>query len=529
MDNLVQINADGSTEVGDDPEGLSFDEHVEIIRSSLEGSGWSIDSYDQDSSRKRHHVTISKSGETISSILYVFSPVKIGRQDPLEKSIQLGKYQYLDDFARAADESPTCALLGIYQHDDLTLFCAWDPATRKKVVKNPRVWISTDLMAAGARTGFAADRTDQGYVRCAFTSEMLASFLHNIPFIFKWRTEAEAFPEAMIEGDEDETQTVQDKVDVAINPVPDDIPHNRIFYGAPGTGKSHNLDLELNAHFKDEVLYERTTFYPDYTSGTFMGAYRPTPIYRAVEGDYFEADQTSVAANMEPIIDYRFVPGPFLRVLAKALANPKHNFCLVVEEINRANASAVLADAFQMLDRDDKGEGKYSVTLPPEAQDYLLRKGHTGTVRLPANMYIWATMNSADQGVMTLDSAFKRRWTMQYVGLDEGEHVVDDWELHLAFRDQPIKWNDFRHAINSHLSREGVAEDRLLGPFFMSKKDLSRPKAFEDQILQYLRDDVVKNSPGKLFTGGTVTFGSLVARYRAKDNIFVPEVGLGDS
>ena len=116
---------------------------------------------------------------------------------------------------------------------------------------------------------------------------------------------------------------------------------------------------------------------------------------------------------------------------------------------------------------------------------------------------------------------------MEYVGLDDGETVVEDWELELAFLQTPIKWNAFRQAINTHLAAQSITEDRLLGPFFMTAKDLGRPKAFEDKLLQYLRDDVVKNAPGKLFSGGATTFGALVKRYRNGENIFVPEIDLG--
>ncbi|TCU52341.1 dynein-related subfamily AAA family protein [Novosphingobium sp. PhB57] len=379
-------------------------------------------------------------------------------------------------------------------------------------------------MADGARTGFAADRTKNGYIRCAFVPEMLASFLHNMPFIFKWGTETEEEPsdlEAEISADNEFT--------APINAIQDDLPHNRIFYGAPGTGKSHNLKSGLERYFPDKELFERTTFFPEYTSGMFMGAYRPTPIYRAAEGQFFQADQKQPAPSLEPIIDYRHMPGPFLRLLAKALSHPEHNFCLVIEELNRANASAVFADAFQMLDRDDDGTGKYEVTLPQEAQDYLATHGHLGPVWIPSNMYIWATMNSADQGVFPMDSAFKRRWSMEYLGIDDGEEVVKDWEMSLPFiTTGPIKWNKFRKAINIHLARQGIAEDRLIGPFFMTRKDLAKPKAFEDKIIQYLRDDVMRTAPGKLFAGEAKSFGALVSAYRRGENIFVQDIKFGD-
>lgn len=323
---------------------------------------------------------------------------------------------------------------------------------------------------------------------------------------------------------------IKNEVDEVVeNTVDPDLPHNRIFYGAPGTGKSYTLNMEVEKFFPENFLFERTTFFPDYTSGMFIGSYRPSPIYREVEGVFYEADQKTSARSLEPIIDYRYVPGPFLRLLARALKYPAHNFCLLIEEINRANASAVFADAFQMLDRDEDGSGKYKVTLPVEAQEYLAMHGHTGPVGLPSNMYIWATMNSVDQNVFTLDSAFKRRWSMEYIGLDDGEDIVKDWEISLKFLPEPIKWNAFRKAINQHLAREGVAEDRLLGPFFVTEKDLTKPKAFEEKVIHYLRDDVMRTSPGKLFVGESKSFGSLVNAYRRDENIFVEDINFGGS
>src|SRR5690606_35724966 len=113
--------------------------------------------------------------------------------------------------------------------------------------------------------------------------------------------------------------------------------------------------------------------------------------------------------------------------------HPDNNFVLVIEELNRANAPAVFGDVFQLLDRDEAGVGKFSVMLSTEAQDYLASHGLPQSVRLPGNFYIWATMNSADQGVMPLDAAFKRRWTFEYVALNASEAVTADWKIHLEF------------------------------------------------------------------------------------------------
>lgn len=526
---VTQIEMNGDTVTDFDPDQVPFHDQEQIIRDGLQQRGWSVNFLQGDQTSKRRLFKISKGGTSFSVVTYIFSNLawSSGKRSHEEKRIQLTRpySEHAADFALEMDQDPRCALMGIYRRNGLILFCAWDPAAYAGHSNPSSCYVKTPAMASAARSGFGQGIDTKKRLVCCFTPDLLAYYLENMAFLHE---NVVASDDLILPAPEsEEIPPLDEKLTLAINPVDQDLPHNRIFYGAPGTGKSHNLDLDLKANFPDEALFERTTFYPDYTSGTFMGSYRPTPVYKDSSGSFLEADRKSTAPSLEPMIDYRFVPGPFLRLLAKALNNPEHNFCLVIEEINRANASAVFADAFQMLDRDDDGNGKFTVTLAPEARDFLSSIGHTGPVRIPANMFVWATMNSADQGVMMLDSAFKRRWSMEYVGLDDGETVVEDWELELAFLQTPIKWNAFRQAINTHLAAQSITEDRLLGPFFMTAKDLGRPKAFEDKLLQYLRDDVVKNAPGKLFSGGATTFGALVKRYRNGENIFVPEIDLG--
>ena len=526
---VTQIEKDGTQVTDFDPDQVPFEAQEDIIQTGLQDRGWAVNFVQQDKTTRRRLLKIEKGGKTLHVITYIFSNLSwsSGGRSVDEKRIQLSRpfSEHAADFALDKAADPRCALMGIYNRNGLTLFCAWDASAYANHSSPSSCYVKADAMSAAARNGIGQSTDSKGRLVCCFTPDMLAYYFENMSFLHERIMSHDDLTMPELE----QTSVSLLDFDAPVNPIMDDLPHNRIFYGAPGTGKSHNLNLDLEMHFPDDSLFERTTFYPDSTSGTFIGSYRPTPIYRTAEGTFLEADRKSAAASLEPIIDYRFVPGPFLRLLAKAMANPDHNFCLVIEEINRANASAVFADAFQMLDRDDEGTGKFTVTLSPEAMDYLASKNFGGPVRIPSNLYIWATMNSADQGVLPLDSAFKRRWSMEYVGLNDGEDVVKDWELDLLFLDQPIKWNAFRGAINAHLARQGIAEDRLLGPFFMTKKDLARPKAFENKLLQYLRDDVVRNAPGKLFAGGSATFGALVQAYRQKANIFVPEIVLGGS
>lgn len=525
---VTQIEPDGSLLTDFDPTQVPFEDQEDILRTGLQSRGWLVTFLQDDKVKKRRLLKIEKGGVSINVVTYIFSNLawSNGNRSSDEKRIQLSRpyNEHAADFQLSKDADPRCALMGIYRRNGLTLICAWDPGAYLDHKNPSSCYIRTNAMAAAARSGFGQSIDGKGRLVCCFTPDLLAYYFENMASLHDQLVDKGD----LIVPDDETTQSSENYFDAPENPISDDLPRNRIYYGAPGTGKSHRLKSDLEKYFPDINLFERTTFFPDYTNGMFVGSYRPTPIYRAVDGEFFESDQIRVAPKLEPIIDYRHVPGPFLRLLAKALSHPEHNFCLVIEEINRANASAVFADVFQMLDRDDDGTGKYTVTLSPEAQDYLAARGHSGPVGLPPNLYVWASMNSADQGVFPLDSAFKRRWTMEYLSLDEGEDVVKDWEIKLSFLPGPIKWNNFRRAINTYLARQGVAEDRLLGPFFITQQELGRPKSFEDKIIQYLRDDVMRSAPSKLFVGETMSFGALVSAYRRGENIFVQDIDFGD-
>lgn len=229
------------------------------------------------------------------------------------------------------------------------------------------------------------------------------------------------------------------------------IPRNLIYFGAPGTGKSFKLNEAVIAKRGADgrpiaegqegvsLDYERVTFYPTYSYAQFVGCYKPVMVPVA------DKNSTNVTGNEE--IAYKFVPGPFLRILVKALNDPAHNYCLVIEEINRANAAAVFGDVFQLLDRNADGVSEYEITTSEDVKKFLesdeekgglkeaalhdlkrVSEGGLDTyqLKIPKNMYIWATMNSADQGVFPLDTAFKRRWEFEYIDINNGEDKSSD-------------------------------------------------------------------------------------------------------
>ena len=248
---------------------------------------------------------------------------------------------------------------------------------------------------------------------------------------------------------------------------------------------------------KEEFIkyHERVTFHPNYSYAHFIGTYKP--ITKNVD------DREEIA--------YEYVPGPFMRTYVNAINHKDKNFLLLIEEINRANVAAVFGDVFQLLDRDANGNSEYPIAISEDMKKYLNRNGITADeLSIPSNMYIWATMNSADQGVFPMDTAFKRRWEFEYIGIDENEKEVKDYEIPVCKNDtvsKKIYWNELRKALNEKLISLGVNEDKLLGPFFLSKsvlesamsKGMDFVKLFESKVLMYLFEDAAKMKVRQLF------------------------------
>ena len=265
-------------------------------------------------------------------------------------------------------------------------------------------------------------------------------------------------------------------------------------------------------HLNDKLLCcktrgERVTFHPNYSYAQLVGTYKPV--------------QDSADENQ---IKYEYIPGPFMRIYIAAKQNPSQNFLLLIEEINRANVAAVFGDVFQLLDRDENGNSEYPVATSEDIKKYLAKNGiHEDELKIPSNMYIWATMNSADQGVFPMDTAFKRRWEFEYIDINKNaDKLVDENNKPILipipskegkFISEEIKydlykWNDVREKINEKLSEiSSVSEDKLLGPFFINLEKLRSAKDepqefiefFKSKVLMYLFEDVVKISPTKLF------------------------------
>ena len=249
---------------------------------------------------------------------------------------------------------------------------------------------------------------------------------------------------------------------------------NRLYYGVPGAGKSYAIKQYV-AGAKGNI--ERVVFHPDYTYSDFIGQIMP----KVNNG----------------VMEYRFIPGPFTTILKAAYEDRGNMHYLIIEEINRGNASAIFGEVFQLLDRDDSGRSEYGITNFDISQELY---GHENEkIYIPSNLTILATMNTSDQNVFTLDTAFQRRWNMRMI-----DNVIDDEKFGVDYMitGSNVTWGAFATSINdivTEISLETVsAEDKRLGAYFVKCSQLA-PQTFSEKVLKYLWDDAFKMDKDKVF------------------------------
>ena len=292
-------------------------------------------------------------------------------------------------------------------------------------------------------------------------------------------------------------------------------PLQRIFYGAPGTGKSHTIKEMVKG---EDVI--RTTFHPDSDYSTFVGCYKPTTKIvrmRDMAGHVIIENNEEVT---EDRIVYEFVSQAFLQAyvaawkkLGEAQGGEAKRQFLVIEEINRGNCAQVFGDLFQLLDRNDYGFSEYSIKADADIKKYL-QKAFAGLeiadkeqidrlydkrvvnqvvngdiLLLPNNLYVWATMNTSDQSLFPIDSAFKRRWDWQYVPIC---NAGKDWIIEVG--ENQYGWWQFLEKINALIGTTTNSEDKKLGYFFCkAKAGIISAEIFVSKVIFYLWNDVFKN------------------------------------
>lgn len=326
----------------------------------------------------------------------------------------------------------------------------------------------------------------------------------------------------------------ENETNISLSATPFTSPEQIIFYGVPGSGKSHEIKHKLETEYEipeqqQDVFVERTVFHPEYTNADFIGQIMP----KLVQGK----------------TDFVFKPGPFTSILKKALCDSQNRYVLIIEEINRGNAAAIFGELFQLLDRIDderkktshekelntygKGWSEYFV-MNSEINNYIRDSddafdgkaldingihfsANTG-IRLPPNLSILATMNTSDQNVFTLDNAFQRRWDMKLIENVFG-NTEEETNQRNAFVDsaKQITWEKFQTAINIKIGKmsedAGLSsmEDKRLGCWFVkAEKDkdgkdiyIIRKELFAEKVLKYLWDDAFKFCREKVFNGYT--------------------------
>lgn len=335
-----------------------------------------------------------------------------------------------------------------------------------------------------------------------------------------------------------------------INNPPSSTPTQTIYYGVPGSGKSHKIDEQTQNISEEQKI--RVVFHPEYTNADFIGQVLP----KVEDGT----------------VKYEFKPGPFTKILYRAYHNSNTQYYLIIEEINRGNAAAIFGDVFQLLDRIEKGgspetvnentfgEGwsKYFVEndfinnylrSPVEysKEGFTENHGNKSTtfdngisftantgIRLPPNLSLFATMNTSDQNVFTLDNAFQRRWEMELVQNQCNDSSQMDAKI--TVNNQSITWKNFQTQINSIIgekSNEGglsSMEDKRLGCWFIkAENNAINEKKFANKVLKYLWDDAFKFYHQEIFESDIKNFEELQKRFFEKGfDVFSENCGLKD-
>lgn len=296
-------------------------------------------------------------------------------------------------------------------------------------------------------------------------------------------------------------------------------PRQIIFYGAPGTGKSYKINELLQEREISKEYIFRTTFHPDSDYSTFVGSYKPTkgerPLY-GLNGPHTIRMKDGDVDLSEEVITYKFTPQTFINAYIQAHKNPEHDVYLIIEELNRGNCAQIFGDLFQLLDRNQNGISEYPIKADTDLKAFLEEefKGteyegiKNGELCLPSNLYIYATMNTSDQSLFPIDSAFKRRWDWEYEPI---KYKNADWSI--LIQGERYSWVSFQKEINRRIFEATKSEDKMLGDYFVNPSNkVITEEMLLNKILFYLWNDVCKDGEGDIFkTSETkdITFSEL--------------------
>lgn len=491
----LQLNADGTTATRKTtlwPSSKPLQQ--EIIKSIFEQQNWHVTSISNINGS--HWKIETECGNFSWKVNLFISSIRDESRQPDEFKMQLG-----NTYPEREEEGWVNLVLGIYTVDDGV---------------NPVEYILS---------GYAVDRYDfssNPSIRGTRTSglqkaKVFGMFMTDKSVLFR--------PEFLYYYIETQAgKQLQEGVENADNNNDDkQLPLQQITYGAPGTGKSHGIKKETAGK---SVI--RTTFHPDSDYSTFVGAYKPTSVEVPVMTIIGKEQIPVVNANPEKKIVYEFVPQAFLKAYTGAWKNQDEPFFLIIEEINRGNCAQIFGDLFQLLDRNDEtGLSDYPISPDEDIQKFLLTDKKYGFAALtdaqkaaipievqsgelmilPKNLHIWATMNTSDQSLFPIDSAFKRRWDWQYMPISDGKK---GWQI--AVNGKCYDWWQFLQKMNDKIGSTTNSEDKKLGYFFCKAKNgIIDAETFVGKVVFYIWNDVFKDfaeEAGDLFKDieGILTF-----------------------
>lgn len=321
----------------------------------------------------------------------------------------------------------------------------------------------------------------------------------SIPYLVKMDTN-----EFHLKFEIDESLTLLTSSAPAAIPAATNLARNWLWVGAPGTGKSFDLNAEAERYvgataggsITDDIF--KMTFHPSTSYFDFIGDYRPLTLYdsRAIP-TYLSLDSSRVVRPGEISIDYSFVPGIFLNAFIRAIENPTLKIVVIIDEINRGNIFDIMGEVLHLMERQPLTSaspyvGSNRVDLSKHAMAYLrLTSGRFSEVRLPENLYLWATMNPNDHSVHRIDSAFVRRWTTKYVGINNGSRVG----MYTVPNPINLDWDTLRTRINDKLENE----ESMIGFWYLKPFEFSNWELFYSKLVYHLANNVVKNNLGCLF------------------------------
>lgn len=465
---FLEANLDGTTVISD--QFLDFNP-LTIIQTSLTTKGWAFTESDRSgTSMLRGTMCLGATNKEFTFTIGKIQDQEEGR-NPREKRIQISAANTTVGYNFSESENIKYALLGVYKRDSYsdTIICAWP----KNVIRNPNTTISVrvkiDLIAKALTEGFANTLNEAGQMVCAFRPEFIQYYLLNKDSLHSIGTATPG------------------------NPAISDYPYNLIYFGAPGTGKSNAIDS-----YTTDDNSVNITFHPDTDYSAFVGSYKP-----------IQAEGTSG-------ISYGFVAQAFLQAYTKAWETEKDTF-LIIEEINRGNCAQIFGDIFQIIERGEDGYSKYKIDVDSEIEKYLKKHyedlisaggddeatasryinyfgGSFKKIALPNNLFLHATMNTSDQSLFPIDSAFKRRWDWEFVPIQFEGTEANSYKI--KFGDENYSWRSFVEAVNRKIKTVTDSEDKKLGQFFIKSFDNSiTEKAFKAKVMFYIWNDILKDEP----------------------------------